>query len=448
MRERDQLAFSSFGRVWSRLGQNRLARNVGWNTLGSLSVTVLGPVFSIIAARLLAPADYGVFGIAMAVLAFLQVSRDLGLTQAVIVSERSDDFRNFQFTVQLAWSAVLFLVMLGLTPLLSYFYHSPDLAIVLPLLGVSLFLNSLIDPLLTANLKTQNYRFLSIRQILPTLVKGGVMVALAAMGAGVYALVAAVLVGALTDAVFLLWWSAWKPRLHFDWRQLREFMRLGKHLMFQEFCGFLVLKADALIVGKNLGMATLGFYQMGNNLANLLPNAVIPQVAQVVFTDLSRREGGGATVARHYYHFVYLVGTAALCFSIGLYWLAPYLVPLLLGQKWLDSVVVLQAFSLTIPFGPLVLLNIQISKIYGFNQAFSYLAAGRALLTIGLILAASFHSIGMVLVAWVASAMIGPTVNSLIFFRSQKFVNVTTKFVWLYGITCVWAILGLVGVSY
>lgn len=433
-------------RYWATTRKSQIAQNAGWNVLGSLSVTLLTPVVAIIAARLLSPGDYGAFGVAVAVMAFLQIGRDFGLTQAVIVSEKNDDFRNLQFTVQIFWGGILLLLLITSAPLIAVFYHAPELAYVLPLLGVMLLLSAITDPMQAANLKAQNYRFLFFRQVVPAVVRSGVLIAMAYEGAGVYALVAAALTGAVTEAAFLFWRAAWKPKLHFDGHQFREFFRLGKHQMIQEFCGFLVLKADALIVGKNLGITTLGIYQMGNNLANILPNAATPQVAQVVFTDLAKRKGDAAYLARRYYQFVYLAGMAALAFSVALYFAAQPLVPLLLGEKWKDSAIVMQAFSLIIPLVPLSLLNAQISKIYGFNHAYSYFAVVRGGVTAGLVLVASFYSLHMVLLAWVVSGMLGASVNSLVFFRHQTMVRASGKFIALFGICCLWAALGLAGI--
>lgn len=440
------MIWNTIRRYWAKARNSEIVQNAGWSVGGSLFVALLGPVISIVVARILSPGDYGVLGIAIAVMALLQIGRDFGMTQAVIVSVQDSDFRNLQFTVQLVWGGILFLLIIAGAPLLAGFYHSPELRYVLPLLGVTLLLNAITDPLQAANLKAQNYRFLFFRQIVPAVVRWAVVIVLAYKGMGVYALVASALSGAAADAAFLFWRATWKPKLHFDWHQFREFFRLGKHQVFQEFCGFLVLKADALIVGKNLGITTLGIYQMGNSLANVLPNAVTPQITQVVFTDLAKRKGDTAYLARRYFHFIYLVGVPSLVFSVALYFLAKPLLPLLLGEKWKDSAIVMQAFCLIIPLIPLSLLNVQVSKIYGFNHAYSYFAAVRSLVTTALVLAASFYSLHMVLLAWVVSSILGAATNSMVFFRHQTMVHATGKFITLFVICCLWAGLGLAGI--
>lgn len=438
--------FNAIKAILGNTRKSEIAQNAAWNVLGSMSVTLLSPIITIVVARLLSPNDYGAFGVAVAVVSFIQIGRDFGMTQAVIVSKKNDDFRNLQFTVQLIWGGILYLLLLiGAAPLAA-FYHLAELGFVLPLLGITILLGAFIDPMQAANLKAQNYRFLFFRQITPAIMRWAVVIALAYNGAGIYALVASSLSGVVADAVFLFWRAEWKPRLHFDRHQFQEFLKLGKHQVFQEFCGFLVLKADALIVGKNLGIASLGVYQMGSNLANFLPNAVVPQIAQVVFTDLAKRKGDIAYLTRRYYYFVYLVGVSSLGFSVTLYLLAKPLVLFLLGQKWNDSVIVMQAFSLIVPLIPLSLLNSQISKIYNFNHIYSYFATGRGLITVGLLLIASFYSLHMVLLAWVISGLLGASINNWFFFRYQAMVRASGKFLFLYCACCLWVVLGLAGI--
>ena len=133
-------------------------------------------------------------------------------------------------------------------------------------------------------------------------------------------------------------------------------------------------------------------------------------------------------------------------FSVALYFAAKPLLPLLLGEKWKDSAIVMQAFCLIIPLIPLSLLNVQISKIYGFNHAYSYFAAVRSVVTAALVLVASFYSLRMVLLAWVVSGILGATTNSMVFFRHQTMVRATGRFITLFVICCLWAGFGLAGI--
>ena len=88
--------------------RSQLFANIGWNVLGNMSAKAIGPIFSILVARLLMPSDYGVFGVAMACMVLLNLVKDMGISQAIIVNQEEDDWRSIQFTVQLFVAIILY----------------------------------------------------------------------------------------------------------------------------------------------------------------------------------------------------------------------------------------------------------------------------------------------------------------------------------------------------
>ena len=73
-------------------------------------------------------------------------------------------------------------------------------------------------------------------------------------------------------------------------------------MVIQQLSGYLVLQADAPVLGANLGEASVGRFRMGQRLSSLLPQAVIPQAREVVFTTMATAEaftviGGGDSIA-------------------------------------------------------------------------------------------------------------------------------------------------------
>jgi len=410
-----------------------LVANMGWNVLGNLASRAIRPVFSILVARLLMPKEYGIFGIAMAMMALLNLCKDLGLTQAIIVNAENENSRSLQFTVQLFWGTILYLIVFAASRFLGNFFNMPELPSVLKLLGLGLFVAAFEDPLLTFYMKKMNYRLLFFRQLIPSVVFGVTALTLAYMGAGVYALVFGTLVSGITTAAFLIVSSRWKPKIYFVTKEFFRLFRLGKHIMFQRFCGFLVLQADSLIIGKNLGAADVGFYRMGTNLTQLVPNSIMPQIQQVVFTDLSRRKGDLRYLAKRYYQFVYILGLAALLFSIFLFLFTPLLVPLVLGAKWKCAVFVVQIMATQLPFIPLVLLNSDISKIYGFNHIYSYFSALRAIVTVIGVGIASLISLKITVYAWALIGALSPCANAFLFFKYQNMIHLTK---WVFIVFC------------
>ena len=280
----------SLSRLYARAKESRFSRNVLWNVLGGVTSKITGPIFAILVARLIEPRDYGVFAIGVAVAAFFQIGKDLGLSQAIIVDDKNDEHLSLQFTVQLSWACLVYAVLYVLSPYVALAYgDAPELVSVLRILGLGFFVAAVVDPYATHHLKQQNYRFLFIRQVVPTVVGGILMLVLAHQGHGVYALVAGTLSSAIAAALVMAWGAGVLPRLTVNWPLLRRLFRLGKHITLQEFAGYLVQQADSIIVGRNLGPAMAGLYKIGNTIALIIPNSISSQIQQVVFTDMAER---------------------------------------------------------------------------------------------------------------------------------------------------------------
>ena len=434
----------SLSRLYARAKESRFSRNVLWNVLGGVTSKITGPIFAILVARLIEPRDYGVFAIGVAVAAFFQIGKDLGLSQAIIVDDKNDEHLSLQFTVQLSWACLVYAVLYVLSPYVALAYgDAPELVSVLRILGLGFFVAAVVDPYATHHLKQQNYRFLFIRQVVPTVVGGILMLVLAHQGHGVYALVAGTLSSAIAAALVMAWGAGVLPRLTVNWPLLRRLFRLGKHITLQEFAGYLVQQADSIIVGRNLGPAMAGLYKIGNTIALIIPNSISSQIQQVVFTDMAERRKDPDFMVRRYYQFVNLVGSGSLLFSVLLYLLAPTLVPMFLGEQWQGTISVIQVFVIVIPFVPLVLLNLNISKILGFNHIYSLFVVGRSLLTITVVVILSFHSLMAVVVGWVTVGMATSVVNALLFFRYQRIIPPSKGLVALFIAGMGWGVIAI-----
>lgn len=402
---------------------SQFAANIGWNILGKMSAKAIGPIFGILVARLLLPEDYGVYGIAMAFMAFLTLSQDLGMRQAIIIAQETEDWCSIQFTIQLIMAGVIYLLLFILSPHIAQYFQIVALATILKILGLGLFIGAVEDPLLTYYLREQNYRLIFFRQIIPSIAFGLTALFLAFWGAGVYSLVLATLISNFLTALFLVLAAKKKLRMYFPVNLILRLFRVGKHILFQQFCGLLVLQADALIVGKNLGPVNVGIYRMGSSLAQILPHTLIPQIQQVFFTEMARHKDNVAYLNRRYGQFMYSSGMITLPLSIVIVFLFPHIIPFLLGAKWTGVIPVAQIISVSLPTGMMVGVNNDLSKILNFNHVYSYFSIIRSVATVAAVIIGSQYSLHTMIVSWVIVGIAANLVNYYIFFKYQKVIK-------------------------
>ena len=109
------------------------------------------------------------------------------------------------------------------------------------------------------------------------------------------------------------------------------------------------MQADSFIAGKWLGKDLLGAYSVAMHLASLPNQRISALIGQVAFPAFSRIQHDTRKVASHV-----LLGLRVLSmFSFPIFWglssVASEFVHVLLGPKWLASIIPLEIISLVMP---------------------------------------------------------------------------------------------------
>lgn len=423
-----------------RLSSSSFARNVSWNVLGNAGGKLLGPLFQVLIARLLLPADFGVFAIALAWLAIFEIGKDWGLSHAIIVRRGGKSETDLQFTVQTGTALAFYLVTLAVGPITAALFGLPELPSVLAVVGLIAFISAVADPIVTGCLVSQRFRLLAIRQMMVPIVSGAIGYLMAYLGYGVYSLVFGLVAGHATGALSLaLGQRVRRMTLSMDWALTRQLMSVGKHILMQRFFGFLVGQADTFIVGKALGPQALGTYRMANILVFLLPAATVAQAQQVVFTEVSARPSEESIRSR-YNHFTNVAGVTLLLYSAAVYVLAPILVPWVLGESWRSTVPIMQIFAAVVITGFLTPLNVDLAKVLGFIHIYTKFAVVRSVAVVVAIMVAAQYSIQHVVIAWVVVGFVANFFNEVIFYNKQDVVKLTWGKVLITTTSWAWAL--------
>jgi O-antigen/teichoic acid export membrane protein len=401
----------------------------------------------VLIARLVLPQEYGVFAIALAWLAIYDIVKDWGFTHAIVVRQGGQAEIALQFTVQLGTALLFYAVTLAVTPVAVVLFDQPGLHTVLPLAGLVAFISAVADPLVTECLKEQHYRRLAMRQMAIPVVSGLVGLSLAYQGYGVYALVWGLLIGNVAGALSLVAGGRSSLSLSLDRGLVRDLLPFGKHIVMQRLFGFLVGQADSFIVGRALGLQALGLYRMGNLLAFIVPAASVPQAQQVVFTELSETRSP-ETIRARYNQFVDIFGPTLLLYSIVVYLGAPWVIPVLLGEHWRETVPLVQIFAVVVVAGFITPINVDLAKVLGFINSYTYFAAVRSIATIISLAIAAQYSLMHVATTWVIVALISGLINDLIFYVKQDIVKFTRRKLFIICTSWVWAAFAIVGVHY
>jgi len=318
-------------------------RGTFWSALSTVSSRGLRFCITIVLARLLVPADFGLFAMSMLVIDIAELLSDLGLGAALIQRKHLEP----EHLVTCFWAnqmigVFLWAVTVAAAPAAGAFYHNATVSPVLSVMAL-IFLIAPIGSvpwvLLNRELK---FKELMIAQTIATVVRGSVALTLAWRGFGVWSLVWGPLAGTVTGSIVNWSFCRWRPSVGWSWRHYRELFHFGKGVFGTRFLGYFAANSDNLITGRVLGAATLGIYNFAYQIPHLTETHLAPIVNRVLFPVMSQVQDDLERLRRGYLQSLRWIAMAAMPFAVALFVMAPELIPTVYGQQWQPVVAPLQ----------------------------------------------------------------------------------------------------------
>ncbi|MCS6870299.1 MAG: lipopolysaccharide biosynthesis protein, partial [Anaerolineae bacterium] len=258
--------------------------STAWTYLSYILSKAANLATTIILARLLTTAEFGIVGFALTVMSFLDAVRDLGLELALIQRrENIEDAAHTAFWINLASNGTMWLLACLIAPLVASFFREPLIVIILPILSFSFVISSfggIHDALIKREMRF-GLRF--VPSLGESLLKSVVAVELALMGSGVWALVLGQLAGRLTFTILAWRVLPWRPKLRFKLPIARQLFNYGYKASIDSFLSALQANIDYVFIGRFLGDAALGIYTVAYRMPEILIINFSIVIAQVLF---------------------------------------------------------------------------------------------------------------------------------------------------------------------
>lgn len=324
-----------------------IAVGAAWATGAQWFVQLSQFAVSILLARLLKPADYGLVGMALVITAFVALFGNLGLGAALIQKKDIDEETiSTAFWATVAAGFLLLAIVYIAAPYAAEFYREPRVINVARVAALGLLfgpMNSIVTSLLERHMR---YRAVAALDITTALLGQATAVAFALSDMGVWSLVAGTLVAQATRIPLAYIFDRWTPNLLFSFARLKELMSFGGYLLAFNFVNFFNRNLDKLIIGRALGATQLGYYDMAyQSMLKPLQN-VSDTIGRPLFPALSTLQDNKAEAADTYIKVVASISLITFPAMFGLSVVASDFVIVVLGAQWSQSIPVLQILAL------------------------------------------------------------------------------------------------------
>jgi O-antigen/teichoic acid export membrane protein len=318
--------------------------------LVSQGTTLVG---TLLLARILPVADFGLVAMAQIYLGFLQQFIDAGFLHALIQ-------RPALTQRELAGSFWLLLVagFLGAggsvlaRGLVDAVFGTPGIGTIIAVQSsLLLFLpfRTVSQAILSREVRIDE---LSKRETLIATLRVGVSVGLALWGAGVWSLILPQILAEMAFSMSCYRRARWHLTREFSWGDMRPLVRYGIDITLSRIAWFAASRADQFIVGRFLGPTALGLYSLAWQFAGALPQFASATLSRVVFPVFSRLQGRTDQLRAAFLDVTRYTAFVALPALAGLALVAPDLFAIMLRPSWRPGVQPMQLLC------PLAFLNV------------------------------------------------------------------------------------------
>lgn len=335
---------------WLRYPGDSLSQRVVHGGVWVFGIRIVSRGFSlirtIVLARLLAPNDFGLFGIAMLTLSGLERFSKTGFDQALVQKkEETETFLDTAWTVQVIRGFLLGGILVVGAPLVGLFFGEPRVILIVRVLGAAVALKSLRNIGVIYFRKDLEFHKQFVYEFSSAFADLMVALSLAFIFRSVWALIFGLLAKNITKFLISYYIHSYKPSLRFEWKKAQNLFSFGVWIFLSGLLGFLVTQGDDIFVGKFLSTSALGLYQLAYRISNLPPREITGTITRVIFPSYSKIQDSTEKMRELFFQVIKAVSSLVFPFSFAIFLLIPTFTNLILGEKWLKMVPAVQVLS-------------------------------------------------------------------------------------------------------
>lgn len=393
-------------------------KGIIWSAIDKFAVQVMQFVVSIILARLLMPEDFGLIGMLAIFIALSQVFIESGLGVGLIQrQERTDIDFSTLFVFNMGVSVFFYGVLFFLAPFISTFFGQPQLTDLTRIVGLSLFINGLAVVQRTKLTIAIDFKSIAKSNVLGVFIGGFCGVIAATHGFGVWSLVLQNLIGLLASTLSLWFFSHWRPSIAFSKKSFNSLFDYGSKLLLAGLYAQTLNNVYNVFLGKFYAPASLGFYTRTKNFADISSGIIVSVIQQATFPILTLVQDDTEKLISIYRKLIRMSAFFIFPIMTIIALLAKPIVVLLLTEKWVAIIPLLQWMVFARIFYPMSALNLNLLNVIGRSDLFLKVDLSKLPITILAMI--------ITLPLGVKAMIIGHVVTTTVFFFINSYLTGT-----------------------
>lgn len=401
--------------------KNKTIKGVGWSAADAILGQGVTFIVGLVLARLLSPDEYGLIGICLIFTTVLNGIVDSGFSNALIrKKDVTDEDYNTMFMTNMAISIVLYILLFVSAPFVSDFFHRVELTALVRATGLILFFNALSITQVTILTKKIDFKTKTKASLVSAIISGGIGIALAFMGYGVWSLVAQQLSKQLLYTLCLWVLNKWWPKFTFYEDSFKYMWGFGWKLLASGILNNVWNQLYQVVIGRCYTFSTLGHYTRANECASIFSSNLTTIIQRVTFPVLSELQDDKKKLLVSYRKLikVSMFVTVISMFALGA--MAEPMIYSLIGPQWHQAATFLPFICITMSLYPLHAINLNMLQVQGRSDLFLYLEIVKKIITLIPMFIGAFVGVYWMLCASIFTGFIAFLLNS---WFTGKFLN-------------------------
>jgi len=324
---------------------NKIVKGAAWMLFLRLSVKSIGFVSTLVLARLLIPEDFGIVALAMSIFALIELIQGFSFGVALIQNQQATN-KHFDtaWTLQLLFGLVAGLLILSVSAPVSTYYDEPKLFWVLNFMSLLFVIDGFKNIGIIFFQKDMEFHKEFKFGIIVKLVGFFVTIPLAFCLRSYWALLLGMLSLSMTTVILSYTMQAYRPT--FTLNKSKELFGFSSWLLLNNILFYIGNNAQNFLLAKHMGLGSLGIFNISNEISTLTTAEIVAPINKAAYPAYSKVAKALEKLRETYLNVLSGIALIAIPSAVGISAVAPVLIPVMLGDKWLEAIAIVQLIAL------------------------------------------------------------------------------------------------------
>lgn len=393
--------------------KNKTKKGLAWSMIERFATQGVQFLFGIILARLLSPDDYGIIAMPLVFLAIAQCIIDSGFSTALIRKpELTEDDLSTAFYFNIGIGILCYAVLFFSSPLIADFYHTPILSSLLKVTALAVLFNPLCAVQQAILTRKIDFKTQAIVSLSGAILSGIVGLSMAYNGFGVWSLVFQQVGGYLIRTILLWILGKWKPKRKWSWESFHYLWGFGSKMLGSGLLDTIYNNIYPIVIGKYFSAQDLGNYTRAQQFSSLPSSNVTGVLQRVTFPVLSSIQNEDERLAKNYRKILKLSAFLVFPMMLMLSAIANPLVRILLTDKWIGCVILLQIVCFQMMWYPIHAINLNLLTVKGRSDLYFRLEILKKIVGVCILCITIPHGVAWMVCGGVLSSLISLVINT------------------------------------